>query len=446
MTQESKSLDVLIINSPLFRDPITEDDEDSLPPLGLGYIATDLLSNGITVELIDAVNGHISLGKILAIIREKRPNYMAINIFTTNVHLVREIVESVKGTQFIIGGLSAKSLYKTILSWNTVCPIDVVLGEGDFVVTAIVQGKSQDVIYHDDRNRIIAVATTSSYFPSDISNLPLDRSFFTNQIAHPVSGLNEACIVTSRGCMYDCAFCAAARSLNRETPIRERSVAGVKNEIRMLRGHDSIINAIRILDDLFLRDVASVDRAVKIFGGTQIVWRAMAHVLSFCKMEDTHLLLLRQSGCFEMFIGIESGSPRILKKIRKTSDVELIKRTVCRLLRFGINVKGYFIFGFESETIADMEMTYELASWLKEVSMQTMANFRTSVFQFRPYHGTKLYYDIVQKGRIVLDMTPQELLSKDIGRRQFNFTSGNFSEVPDDVLQQFITSTINLNR
>ena len=445
MAQENKSLDVLIINSPLFRDLIEEDDEDSLPPLGLGYIATDLLSNGITVELVDPVNDHISLNGILAIIRGKRPSYVALNIFTTNMHLVREIVESVGNTRFVIGGLATKSIYKNILSWNTNSPVDIVLGEGDFIVSTIVHGKSQGVVYDDGKNRVIKVATSSPYFPADISNLSLDRSFFSHLTAHPVSGLNEVCIVTSRGCMYNCAFCAAARSLNLETPIRERTAASVEKEIRVLLEQNNTINAIRILDDLFLRNVRSVERTVKIFGQIPVVWRAMAHVLSFHKLEDAHLLALKRSGCFEVFIGIESGSPRILKKIRKTSDIELIKRTIERLFRFGINVKGYFIFGFESETSADMEMTYKLAMWFKEASLRTSTRFRTSAFQFRPYHGTELYHDIVQKGRIVSDMIPQKLLSRNIGRRQFNFASGNFSEVPDDVLQRFIMSTLNLN-
>ncbi|MGB8815683.1 MAG: radical SAM protein [Minisyncoccia bacterium] len=155
---------------------------------------------------------------------------------------------------------------------------------------------------------------------------------------------------------------------------------------------------------------------------------------------------LKQSGCKEMFIGIESGSPRILKMIHKTSDVVLIKRTIDRVFQAGINVKGYFIFGFETERSDDMQMSFDLAKNLKEISLKSGVNFRTSVFQFRPYHGTELYYDMIRKGRIIDEVVSSDGLSINIGRRQFNFTSGNFSEVSDDDLQQFIIRTNGVNQ
>ena len=153
-----------------------------------------------------------------------------------------------------------------------------------------------------------------------------------------------------------------------------------------------------------------------------------------------------QSGCMEVFIGIESGSPRILKMIHKTSDVDLIKRTIERLFRVGINVKGYFIFGFETEKIEDMQMTYDLARQLKESSVKNHTNFRTSVFQFRPYHGTELYHDMISKGRIIDEIVYNGDLSTNIGRKQFNFTSGNFSETSDEDLRKFITETNGINQ
>jgi len=173
MKEENQSLDVLIINSPLFRNKVDGYDEDSLPPIGLGYIATNLLSNGITVELVDAVEENIPLNTLLIAIRQKRPRYVALNVFTTNLHLVREIVESVDSqTRFIIGGLAMKNLYQTILSWKTSCPVDIVVGEGDFVVSAIVQEKSLDIIYRHGNRRVITVPVTSPYFPHNISDIP----------------------------------------------------------------------------------------------------------------------------------------------------------------------------------------------------------------------------------------------------------------------------------
>jgi len=211
MQEENQSLDILIINSPLFRDKVDGYDEDSLPPLGLGYIATDFLSNGITVELLDAIEENIPLDTLLAAIRQKHPHYVAMNVFTTNLYLVREIVESIdSGVRFIIGGLATRNLYQTILRWKTSCPVDIVVGEGDFVVSAIVQGKPLDIICQDGNKRIITVTINSPYFPHDISNIPLDRSFFVNQPLRHALGSNEVSIITSRGCMYNCAFCSAA--------------------------------------------------------------------------------------------------------------------------------------------------------------------------------------------------------------------------------------------
>jgi hypothetical protein len=93
-----------------------------------------------------------------------------------------------------------------------------------------------------------------------------------------------------------------------------------------------------------------------------------------------------------------------------------------------------------------MQMSQDLAAHLKESSMKYGANFRTSVFQFRPYHGTELYYDMILKGKIIDEIEYRKDLSVNIGRKQFNFTSGNFSEVSDEILRMFITKTNEINR
>jgi radical SAM superfamily enzyme YgiQ (UPF0313 family) len=445
--RERNNLDVLVINSPLFREKIEEYDEDSLPPIGLGYIATNLLDNEFTVELLDAVAENIPINTILDIIRQKNPRYVALNIFTTNMSLVREIVESVDiAISFIIGGAVTKHIYPNILQWNTRHPIDIVIGEGDFVVTAIVKHEFLNVIERVDNRRVIEVLADSQYFPHDLDKIRLNRSLFVNEPVIHKAGFSEASIITSRGCVHNCAFCTAARSMNQDIVIRERSVASIKEEVKKMCRLYPNLNSIRILDDLFLKNAESAERAVEIFDSTPVTWRSMAHVLSFRKLSETQLIKLRESGCREVFVGIESGSSRILKIIRKTSHIELIEQTIERLLRIGIAVKGYFILGFETETADDMQMSYDLAKRLKMLSVKHGTTFRTSVFQFRPYHGTKLYYNLISGGKVVANILQNKVLSSKIGRIQFNFTSGNFSEVSNETLDKFINLINKLNQ
>lgn len=154
---------------------------------------------------------------------------------------------------------------------------------------------------------------------------------------------------------------------------------------------------------------------------------------------------LKDTGCRELFIGIESGSPRILKRIHKTHDLEKIMVVIERLLSANINIKGYFIFGFDGENREDMQMTHNLAKKLKEVSQKYTANFRVSVFQYRPYHGTEMYDDMITKGVDIGLTRENSELSEIIGRSQFNFMSGNFSNVSDEDLLDFIKMTNALN-
>ncbi len=89
---------VIIINSPLFRDRNDLYDEDSLPPIGLGYIATILQENNIDVKLIDSVYQRIPLNDLVNTLNAVKPDFIATNIFTTNYDLVKDIVEGINFT------------------------------------------------------------------------------------------------------------------------------------------------------------------------------------------------------------------------------------------------------------------------------------------------------------------------------------------------------------
>jgi len=106
------------------------------------------------------------------------------------------------------------------------------------------------------------------------------------------------------------------------------------------------VSSIRVLDDLFLKTRDTVQKAIDVFSNFKLQWRSMAHVQTFNNVSDAMLLELKASGCFELFIGIESGSPAVLRSIHKTHNLDTITTNMTKLFSAGINVKGYFIYGF----------------------------------------------------------------------------------------------------
>lgn len=432
----------LLLNSPIYGKR-SEAEETYLPPLGLGYIATHLQEADIDVEIIDCVKARFGIKEIHSLLKGKVPDFIGINIFTQNYDIVKSIVENCPvSSTFIIGGQVVKSIYSEILQWNVKNKLVLVIGEGELILPSILSGKCEEApIFVDHDKRVYVVNQNSKYFPTDLTSVHLNRAFLCEEIVVNHYEQKEAAIITSRGCMYNCAFCGGARSLNHDITIRQRKPQDVASEIKEIMVSHPDVVCIRVLDDLFLRDAGNMINAINIFNGFKnLNWRGMAHVLSFIRSFDL-LDSLKDSGCRELFLGIESGSERIRKHINKVGTVDQILTVVTAILKAGIDVKGYFIYGFPTETEEDFDATYQLAASLKKISINTRGSFRSSVFQFRPYHGTQLYKEIMESGQKIDSITSNPSISNIKGRSQFNFESGNYSLVSDEVLNNFILET-----
>ena len=432
----------ILFNSPIYWDSIKEN-EQYLPPLGLGYIATYLESAGVNVEILDCVREKKSVSEIISIINESQPDYIGINIFTQNYELVKYIVESIEANCVcFVGGQVVKSVYKELLLWNTKNRLNIIIGEGEMIIPQLVLGNCfQNPEEQNGQKFVYRVDAISPYLPKDISNLHLARKYLGNETIINHYGEKEIAIITSRGCMFDCAFCGGAKSLNKDVPIRIRTEKSVIQEIEEALLIYPDIKSVRILDDLFLRNAKSIDMANTIFSQfPQINWRGMAHVLSLRNSIDK-IKELRKGNCRELFIGIESGSEAIRKRINKLGDLPSIVSVSKEILQNGIDLKGYFIYGFPGEAKEDFQKTYELAELLKDISLNAPGTFRTSVFQFRPYHGTQLYNEIARKEGIIHGCKFNEAISQFEGRAQFNFDFGNYSMESDEVLNKYIIMT-----
>ena len=431
----------VLINSPLFWER-TNEEEEYLSPLGLGYIATYLKKVGLEVLLLDSVKERLGVEDILKQVSEIKPEFVGINVFTQNYELVQYIIEKMSiQCECFVGGQVVKSIYETILDWQTSNKVNIIIGEGELIIPAIVlENCKEKPIEHLDNKFVYKVDMNSQYFPEDISKIYLDRSFLKDEIINNHYGEKEAAIITSRGCAYDCAFCGGARGLNKDISIRMKDVESVKHEIAEICDLYPDLKSIRILDDLFLRNETSISQAADIFQEfSQLHWRGMVHVLSLIKCLDK-IQLLKNCNCKELFVGIESGSNTIRKRINKLGDISSVISVIRELLIHGIDVKGYFMYGFPDETQEDMEETYKLACELRNISEKCEGTFRPSVFQFRPYHGTRLYNEILEKGIDIPNCHYNSSYTLK-GRSQFNFCSGNYSRVPDEILEEYIVKT-----
>ena len=432
----------LLLNSPIFWDS-TKEDEQYLAPLGLGYIATYLDKAGVEVEVIDCVKERMSAEQIVDLITTRNPDFWGMNVFTQNYAIVKYIFEKVKTTgDAFIGGQAVKNIYENILTWDVAGRMNIIIGDGEFILPAVALDVcTERPILTWNNKRVYKVDKYSKYYPDDISNIYLDRKFLNDEIITNHYGEKEAAIITSRGCMYNCAFCGGAKSLNQDITIRMRTEESIIKEIYEVVKTYPCVQSVRILDDLFLRNIKSIEMAERIFSFfPKLSWRGMVHVLSLAKNLN-RIDELTQARCKELFIGIESGSMEVRKRINKLGTLEDIINVSKSILENGIDLKGYFIYGFPKETVDDFKATYELAYRLREISENTTGTFRTSVFQFRPYHGTQLYNEILSEGRLIQDCTFNNSISQFEGRSQFNFESGNYSSESKEVLEDFIIKT-----
>lgn len=435
----------LLFNSPIYE---LKEKEEYIPPLGLGYIATYLDMAKIDVELIDCVKEGLSANDVISSINRRKPDYIGINIFTPNYHIVRNIVEHIEtDCVCFIGGQVVGSIYNDILQWNFSGRLNIIIGEGEMIIPQIVLDKCrQDPEKQIDSKFVYRVNKNSAYFPKNISDIYLNRKYLRDEVVVNHYGEKEISVITSRGCVFNCAFCGGARCLNQDVMPRTRTEESVIREINEIMCAYPDVQSIRILDDLFLRDAKSIDMANNIFGHfPQLSWRGMAHVLSLAAACDK-IKELRAGKCKELFIGIESGSETVRKRINKLGSRNDIIRVSREILQNGIDLKGYFIYGFPKETKEDFQKTFELAAELKEMSLNLPGSFRTSVFQFRPYHGTQLYNEIIEESGSIHEYRLNESISCFEGRTQFNVVSGNYSMESDELLNEYIIKTQELTK
>jgi len=160
-------------------------------------------------------------------------------------------------------------------------------------------------------------------------------------------------IMTARGCPFPCRFCV--RTFGRD--LRCRSAGDIADEVVAL--HDLGVRHVRFMDDTFTVDR---ERTLRICDALQtgpaVTWTALTRLQS---VDGELLTRMRESGCRRLYVGVESGSQRILDLYDKGLTVEAIRHAVAEIRRSGIEVSAFFIVGAPGESGFEVEASIQLA-------------------------------------------------------------------------------------
>ena len=171
----------------------------------------------------------------------------------------------------------------------------------------------------------------------------------------------------SRGCPYKCSFCHST-CFQQKTRYRPHSPGRIEREIKDVLRRLPKIRYVYFDDDTFNIGNERIREISKVMKGFGLPWGAMCRADS-CSIDTFRAM--REGGCAEVKIGIESGSQRVLDDIiNKSLNLETVRKVIPELKKMGIRVHGTFMYNFPGEKPEEVMMTKKIKEELKCNSSQ----------------------------------------------------------------------------
>ena len=369
------------------------------PPLGLVCLATVLNQHGIDTRIVDGAISN-NYQSVIAEITNESPDYVGITASTVSIYNAAKVAKMVKEVNHsiitIIGGPHITAV--PLETMERFLNFDIgVIGEADCTITELLDtlesrgelSKVKGIIFRSNGQLI---KTAESLPITDLDKLPKPAwdllpiiSKYYCPPVHTVKRLPAALMVTSRGCPAKCTFCDRSVFGNLLRANSAEYVMEMMQELYQEYG----IREFQFRDDNFLAFRPRLIELCKLIKSEKldIVWSLAGRI---DMVNPKVLRLLSESGCWQIWYGIESGSQRILDFINKKTKLDKIKEVVKWTNEAGISACGFFMIGLPTETKKDIESTIHLSRSLELDD----AHFTF----FTPFPGCELYNDIRQYG------------------------------------------------
>ncbi len=352
-------------------------------PIGLLNVAQTFSDCGIESSILDIPweeyeiskkQNYSAVDRIIKEIQKNKADYLGFytrcDILPSVISLARQIKHALPDKLIILGGPGATFVDTEILHYFP--EIDLVLrGEGETVIQNLIDsgGLNNDLyaacgITYRGENGI--VRNESQALIKDLNCLPVPDYRYIPQYQGCGTLVS---IEAGRGCPYNCTFCSTSVFWDRNyrTKQPKRIVEEMANAVRFF--HTTRINLIH--DNLIVSKKFAVELTQEIRNRLpDVKWRCSGRV---DLLDEDIIINLLSSGCENIFLGIETGSQRLQRVIKKNLNLEIAEKNIRLCNKHGLRCWVSFIIGFPEEKEEDMEQTLGLALKFRQYSCISLA-------------------------------------------------------------------------
>lgn len=403
------------LNKVMIINPVNYWYDTLRPPFGLLTIATKFIENNVEVIWIDADMLRNDKQVHLIVKQHFDADLIALGGMHTAYRYVKEFCQYLREEDInlpvLIGGRIASSIDHLI--WTNIPNVNMLCKqEGEYVVDSLCKNLNNmsEILGIEYRQDGRIIKNQPAPIVQSMDEVPPLRWELLNHKYYeypPHTGR----LLTSRGCPFRCYFCRTAD--HKPDKYRPMGIEQVMQDVEyMVKNHN--VCRVVFMDELFLQNKQRVDEFSNRIKEFNIQWQCSGRGDS-ARDDDLPLLKkMHSAGLDRIVIGVESGSPTMLKSMNKKLNLQRAERSIELIRKAGIRIGPTFVFGYPGET---RETALESVRWRKKVRLPHRFFYAT------PYPGSELYN--IWKEKFAVNPEEEEqymLLGEGFKKITINFT------------------------